>query len=244
MNVLIYPIKSYLKLSAYTDNAYIPCFRPLIQLLLDSFVRSANIIASFYNNHSMTTSVKKTIFLAGLGLLLLGMGSVIFRQYYHHRVHIKITQSQIDEALRKKFPSSKKYLKIVDVSFTNPQATLIKGTDKVRIGLDANVFIGIGKIGESYKGGATIITKIAYNEKKKQFVLKNAEFERLDIPKIPDKYLEITQELASQVSKEFINAIPVYTLSEKDTKQVVASWLLKELSIKEDVISITLGLPE
>ncbi len=192
----------------------------------------------------MTRSSKITIFLSLLVVVVIGVGVVIFRQYYSHQVHIKITQTQIDDVLRKKFPRSKKYLKIVEITFNNPQATLIKGTDKVRIGLDANVFVGIGKIGESYKGSATIITKVAYNEKKKQFVLKNAEFEHLDVDKIPEKYLQITQELATQVSKEFIDSIPVYTLSEKDTKQLVASWLLKKLSIEEDVIKITLGLPQ
>jgi Protein of unknown function (DUF1439) len=192
----------------------------------------------------MTRSSKISIFLALLVVVVIGMGVVIFRQYYSHQVHIKITQTQIDDVLRKKFPRSKKYLKIVEITFSNPQATLIKGTDKIRIGLDTNVFIGLGKIGESYKGGATIITKIAYNDKKKQFVLKNAEFERLDIDKIPDKYLDVTKELATQVSKDYIDSIPVYTLSEKDTKQLVASWLLKNLSIEEDVIKITLGLPQ
>jgi hypothetical protein len=99
-------------------------------------------------------------------------------------------------------------------------------------------------MGESYKGGTTIICKVAYNDKKKQFVLKEAEFERLDIDKISDKYLEITKELARQVSKDYINSIPVYTLSEKDTKQVLASWLLKSLTIEEEVVKITLGLPQ
>ncbi len=192
----------------------------------------------------MTRSSKITIFLALLVVVVIGMGNVIFRQYYSHQVHIKITQAQIDDVLRKKFPRSKKYLKIVEINFSNPQATLIKGTDKVRIGLDANVFIGLGKMGESYKGGTTIICKVAYNDKKKQFVLKEAEFERLDIDKISDKYLEITKELARQVSKDYINSIPVYTLSEKDTKQVLASWLLKSLTIEEEVVKITLGLPQ
>jgi hypothetical protein len=165
--------------------------------------------------------------------------------YSRHGVRgldICITQEQIDAVLAKKFPRSKVYLKVIELTLENPVATPVPGTDKVRIGLDARARIGFAGLGKEYDGGATILTRVRYGEDDKCFYLCDAVFERLDLPKVPEKHRQTVMNAASMLSSEILNEVPVYMLSEKDTKQNLARWLLKEVIVVNDEVHVRLGL--
>lgn len=155
---------------------------------------------------------------------------------------IRITQQQINDVLQQKFPRTKTYLKIIELTLENPAADLVAGTDMVRISLNARARLGIAGLGKDYRGGATILTRIRYRDDEKRLYLSDAVFERLELPKLPEKYKQPLMDAASLASVEFFKDIPVYTIPKKRTSHQLARWLLKDLRIENDAITVELGL--
>lgn len=184
-----------------------------------------------------------------LWLLLVLFPLGIVAGYLHDRwtrtqMQIDITQAQIDAALAKRFPREKKYLKIIRIRYMDPQAILIQDSKRVRVGLDVVASAGIPGLEKEYRGGITLLTRIGYDGEKKQLYLHDATLERLDFPKVPERYLDLTEQIVSLAYQEFGKKIPVYTIPEKDWKQQMARYLVQSVDTEHGVLRINLKLPE
>ncbi|MEI6605948.1 MAG: DUF1439 domain-containing protein [Verrucomicrobiota bacterium] len=186
--------------------------------------------------------MKKSWLLGLLLLLATGVAGFLLRDAMDRTVTINITQGMIDAALARKFPKDKTYLKIVRVTYLNPRAVLLPDQDKVRVSLDVRVAVGVPDLLEkTYSGSAALITKIGYKPADCQFYLEQPELLSLEAPKIPENYRAALQEGLNLLAGELGDAVPVYKLTNNDTKTNLAKLLLKAVTIRKDKVVVTLG---
>lgn len=174
-------------------------------------------------------------------VLVLGLAGALL--YFHNKQYnVIITQQQIDDALQKKFPVTKTHLLIFRITYSNPHLTLLPESNRIEVGLDAEVNIKI--LNESKKLGGTVLvtSALAYRNETKQFFLSSPEINKVAIQGIPQQYLDKVTDFASNAAREYLQEFPVYTLTAKDTKTAAAKLLLKDVQVKSSEIHVTLGL--
>ena len=182
----------------------------------------------------------KKILIGFLVLVLVLGGALLY--LYKKQYTVIITQEQINNALIKKFPVTKTYLLIFRITYSNPHLTLLPESNRIEVGLDAEVSIKI--LGESKKFDGTVLVNsgIAYRNENQQFFLSNPEIKKLEIQGMPQQYIEKVTGFASKAASEYLQEVPVYTLRAKDAKTAVSKLLLKDVQVKSNELHVTLGL--
>jgi hypothetical protein len=174
-------------------------------------------------------------------VLALATGCVLI-YFKGKRYEVVITQDKIDSSLAERFPVTKKYLLILSITYSNPQVTLLENEDRVQVGLDATLSIRIDGESKDLGGTAVVSSGIRYDSETQEFFLDDAEFTKLEIAGVPDKWLTKVSDFASKAAKEFIETRPVYRLQAKDSKTAAAKMLLKGFEVREKAIYVTLGI--
>lgn len=202
--------------------------------------RPLNELARSLKYRNDLPGMKRTLVIAAIVISGALIGTFVY--FKGKRYEVVIPQGKIDSALSEKFPATKKYLIIFDITYFNPQVTLLEEEDRVRVGLDATLNIRLNDEPKKLGGGATVTSGIRYDGETQEFFLDDAVFERLEIQGVPEKWLETVTELASGAGKEFVQSKPVYRLEAKDAKTTAAKLLLKDFEVREQAIHVTLGL--
>ena len=184
--------------------------------------------------------MKKAITILLIVLALAAGGVLLY--FKGKRYEVVITQDKIDDSLAERFPVTKKYLLIFSITYSNPQVTLLEKEDRVQVGLDATLNIRIDGESKDLGGTALITSGIRYDSETQEFFLDDAEFTKLEIAGVPDKWLTQVTDFASKAAKEFIETRPVYRLQAKDSKTAAAKMLLKGFKVREKAIYVTLGI--
>ena len=174
-------------------------------------------------------------------ILAVILGGALF-YFKGKRYEVVITQDQIDQGLASRFPYTKQYFSIFSLTYSNPQVVLLEETDRVEVGLDVTLNLRINNEPKQLGGGATVTTGIRYGLDEQAFYLDDAQFDRLTVQGLPDQWLEPVTEVASRAAQELIKTQPVYRLEAKDAKTAAAKMLLKGFEVREQSISVTLGL--
>ena len=187
--------------------------------------------------------------------------------YFHWRKYdYTITQSRIDAALQERFPVSKTYYRVFQVTYSNPKVRLLPDTNRIEVGLDAGLEINL--LVKSVKLGSRAVatTGITYRDDTHQFFLSDPEITKLTFEGIPqngvdaagdlarktaDKLdaLGITQEQITRVTEsatalalDHLQQFPVYTLKGKDVKSAAAKLILRKVEVRGSEVHVTLGL--
>ncbi len=182
----------------------------------------------------------KKVIIVALVLVLLFAGGFLYVR--NKQYNVIITQQQIDDALQKKFPVTKTHLLIFRITYSNPHLTLLPDSNRIEVGLDAEVSIKI--LNEAKKLGGTVLvtSALAFRSETKQFFLASPQINKLEIQGVPQQYLDKVTDFASIAAREYLQEFPVYTLKAKDTKTAAAKLLLKDVQVKSREIHVTLGL--
>ena len=183
----------------------------------------------------------RTIILASCALLALLLGFAGLFWYFHgKRYDVVITQNQIDDALRTKFPVTKRHLLIFQVTYSNPRVTLLQQSNRIEVGLDADLNI---ELNERPLGGTAIVTAgMSYRNETHQFFLSEPVITKLEIRGVPQKHLDKVTRFASDAAREYLQEFPVHTLKAKDVKSATAKLLLKDVQARGKEVHVTLGL--
>ena len=184
--------------------------------------------------------MKKAITIILIVLALAAGGGLLY--FKGKRYEVVITQDKIDATLAERFPLTKKHLLIFSITYSNPQVTLLENENRVQVGLDATLNIRIDGESKDLSGTALVTSGIRYDSETQEFFLDDAEFSKLVIAGVPDKWLTKVTDFASKAAKEFIETRPVYRLQAKDSKTAAAKMLLKGFEVREKAIYVTLGI--
>ena len=184
--------------------------------------------------------MKRRLILALILVAFLAGG--IFFHLKGKRFEVAITQEQIDAGLSDRFPVTKRKLLIFRITYSNPQVTLLETENRVQVGLDATLNIRINDEPRELGGSVTVTSGIRYDQETREFYLENAEFDRLEIAGIPDRWLDLVTGFASEMAREYLETKPIYKLEAKDAGTLAAKLMLKGFEVRGQAIHVTLGL--
>ena len=153
-----------------------------------------------------------------------------------------ITQKQIDDALKAKFPVTKNHLLLFRITFSNPHVALLPESNRIEIGLDAELNIKLPSESKKLTGTIVVSSGIGYRNDSKQFVLSSPVIDKLEIQGIPQQHIDKVTEFTSNAAREYLQEFPIYTLTDKDSKTSLAKLLLKDVQVKSSEIHVTIGL--
>ena len=173
------------------------------------------------------------------------LAAVVFiRSLSSRAVHVRLGQKEIDAIVTRQFPIEKTHLKVVSITYSDPQATLVPESNQVRVGVNATVRAGIPPFEKEYQTGVTLLCGLAYDGKQNKLCLTHPLCERFDLPVIPETYREITKQALNITSITCFEKIPVYELKPRNKTQELAVMVLHDLQVKDDSLTFTLKLPE
>ncbi|MEM7281742.1 MAG: DUF1439 domain-containing protein [Pseudomonadota bacterium] len=157
-------------------------------------------------------------------------------------VRIRLTEEDIKQRLSARLPITKSHMLVFETSLDNPRVQLVEGQDRIQAGLDAKVTLRVGSSDVPMMGTIDASSGIRYASQKGAFYLTDPVVESLNIVGLPEKYTNRANGLLTRALDEYYSRWPVYTLDQKDFKQATTKLVLKDLTIKDQELVITLGL--
>lgn len=168
--------------------------------------------------------------LAGGGCWLLG-GDVV----------IRLSEAQVQTALDLRFPVAKTYLGRISLAYHDPEVQLDEGSDRIGIGMSLTLSLGSGDDPTAYSGRARLITGIGYDSDSALVLLEQPVLDSLSLGQLSVAYVEQASELARRLALDRLERIPIYDLREEGVGRRAARMVLKDVTVKDGELLITLG---
>ncbi len=150
---------------------------------------------------------------------------------------VEITEAELQEKIEAMMPLEKNKL-FISVILSDPDITLIEGNDEVGIFSNIEVVTPVGK----GKGKAYITGTLSYDPEKGAFFYKKPKIDRLEIDKVPEKYIPKVKKIAEKLARKILKKKPVYKLKDDTLKQKLAKSLLQSVSVKDKVLLLELSV--
>ena len=155
---------------------------------------------------------------------------------------VRLSELDIRQKLEEKLPLTKTYLLIVQVTLDNPRVHLEEGSSRVAVGMDVMFNVTINKNPNPLGAKVDASGGIIYLAETGQFFLVEPEIENLEIQGIPQEYIEKVNLALSKALEEYYRDHPIYTLRSTDVKQAAARMVLKNVTVENKELVVTLGI--
>lgn len=173
-------------------------------------------------------------------VLAISAATAAFPFFHDSRVEIRLSESQVLEAVGRKLPFRKTYLTLFDVTLDNPRIRLVDGSDRVRAGLDVSVRNKLSSK-PPMRGSADMSGVVRYVPELGEFYLDRPEIETLSVDGIPPAYMDKVDDVLTKAFGLFFKVRPIYMLKDTDSKQAAAMLALKDVSVEAGELVLTLG---
>ena len=181
----------------------------------------------------------KNLFLLVALATALAVGYLYFQK---DGVPISISESQINAAMAKSFPVTQTFLQIIDLTYSNPRVTLLPGSDRVQLELQAGLTIKLLPGAKNLKGTTLIDSGVRYKADTHQFFLADPKIRRLEIDRLPPDYADRVTKIALELTRSRLEATPIYTVEGPQAAMLAANVLIKDVRVKDGAVQIVLGL--
>ncbi len=183
---------------------------------------------------------KRYWFISSFVAVLLIGGGVFFaaKKNYEYR----FTELQLQEKLGQRLPFNKTYLYVFDVTLDGPRVDLIEGSDRVAAGIDIVLNIKIGGGAVPLTGAVDLSGAIDYQSETGEFFLIDPIIESLAIDGVPERYADQSRSVIESALAAYYETRPIYTLEGTDAAKVAGRLLLKDVTVRNEELVVTLGL--
>ncbi|WP_237058923.1 DUF1439 domain-containing protein [Microbulbifer sediminum] len=172
-------------------------------------------------------------------LLLVAAGYLYFSG---KEVEVRISEAQIQETLERSLPVTRTYLVIFDLTLENPRIDLEAGSGRVNAGLDISLDIQSREGSRTFRGTADVSGVPSFVAQNGEFYLQSIEVEKLEIDGLDEKQQARARSAVQVALREYYRNHPIYRLNDESMRQRLARMALKEISIGDNELVITLGL--
>ncbi len=155
---------------------------------------------------------------------------------------VRISQAQIQARLDQRFPRTKTYLYVFQVTLEHPRVHLDNGSQRVGVTLDFVVGVGLGGEGNRFAGSLDFNSGLAYAPDSGGFFLTDPVIERLSVEGLPPRQTERLRGALSTAIAEHALSHPVYSLKATNIKQAAARLTLKSVVVDQGDLVLTMGL--
>jgi hypothetical protein len=181
-----------------------------------------------------------------IGFLIFGIVVIIVSATYFYiagrEYVIRIPEATIREKLSEKLPISKSYLIIFTATLSNPRVDLVKGDNRINVGVDVLLNIRVNGKEKALGGTLDASGALKYIAQEGAFYLSEPLVKNLSIQGLPPKYVDKASLVIEKALTNWYSSRPVYKLKSTDVKQAAAKLVLKSLVVHEESIIVTLGI--
>ncbi len=175
-------------------------------------------------------------------VLLLAAGAAAYYFLAQRNVTLEFTEEDLRTHLEDQLPFSQDYLFIFTVTLDNPRIDLVEGSDRVTGGMDAVLNARIGGREEPLGGGIDISGGLRYQPETGEFYLNDPVVEKVRIQGLSETLSNRANRALSLALAEFYQERPIYSLSNLDVKHATARLFLRNVSVRDETLFVTLGL--
>lgn len=179
-----------------------------------------------------------------IALFLIGVAAVLvitYTQFMKDGLIITISEDQLTESISKHFPIQKKYAAIAEIELKNPRIVLADGSNRITGQIDVGFRLPLEKSSNMLNGTISISGGLKYVSETHEFYLINPVLEHLDIQRIPEKQTDKAAKAITMVFTDFWAKRPIYTLHSSNGKELVAKYVLRNVSVENKELKVTLG---
>jgi hypothetical protein len=152
---------------------------------------------------------------------------------------VTLSEAQLNRLMDERMNKTLTFLKLFDVSLSNPKVTLDPENGRVITALDAalkNPFSG-----NRLTGGAKISGKLNFDPKTNSIVLAEPRTEEFKLDGLPTQYASQINAIGKMVAGEFMRDFTLYTLKPEDLKRDGVSYAPGKFEVRKDALAITLN---
>ncbi|TXI84815.1 MAG: DUF1439 domain-containing protein [Cupriavidus sp.] len=120
------------------------------------------------------------------------------------------SQAQLQSALERKFPFSKRYMEVFDVQLTNPQLVLDAARNRVTIQFDAAVDNRLF-FRQPMNGRFALDSALRYDPASRSLVLQDPEVKQFDVQGLPGPYARQLNAVGGILAEQLLQGYPLYT---------------------------------
>lgn len=193
---------------------------------------------TYYSDRSGFTMRRLLLFIPFLLSL-----SVLLTDCWNPSFDITIPKADIERGLRKKFPVSKTYAGIVEVTLSDPMLELGKNKNRLNIGVNALVSPQSFQGTKLSKGTITFSSGLAFDRKTAVIMLDNVTVDSigLDLRPLDQRVQDGIIAVIRELEREKLEGAAVYHLNPRDIRKPIAKLFLRKITIRKDAIVVTLG---
>lgn len=174
-----------------------------------------------------------------MALLIVAAVAVAGVFYLRHGYVYEISQADIQSRIEPQFPVEKCVL-VFCIELDNPFVKLKDGRARIEFGSDALMEVAFSK--DQYDGNAGFSGELRYVSEESAFFLQDSKLEHLEVNGVSEEYKKDLDQLAALLVSEYLRANPIYSF-EGTALELFAPWLeLKEVNVRDEILSIRLGL--
>ena len=159
--------------------------------------------------------------------------------FLRHGYIYEVSQADIQRRIDSQFPVEKCVL-VFCIELNEPFVRLTDSQTRIEFGSKALMEVAFRD--EQYDGNAGFSGELSYVRNQSAFYLNNSRLEYLKVNGVSKRHKKNLDELAALLVADYLRANPVYSF--KNTAlELVAPWLeLKEITVRDGVLRLRLGL--
>lgn len=186
--------------------------------------------------------MKRKIILLAIGLMVALTIGIAFTLYtfWGEKFEIVITEAELKDKIAEKFPITRKYLIIFDITYSDPVLHLEEGGDRIQVGITATT--GFTLNNKVFSGDGVVSGSLRYDQASGSFFLDRLILESLAIAGFPEKYHKEVKDLSTSSLRSYYDKHPLYTLKSTDLKQRAARLILKSVVVRHKTLVVTMGI--
>ncbi len=154
---------------------------------------------------------------------------------------LRFSETDLRERVDDRLPWTKRYLFIFEVTVDNPRIDLVDGSDRVAGGVDLQLNIDFGDSDIPLGGAVDVAGGVRYQAENGEFYLTDPEIENIRIQGVPDRFANQANVAISLALAEFYRTRPIYSLDDTDASHLAARLVLKDVTVEDEHLVVTLG---
>lgn len=158
------------------------------------------------------------------------------------RSEYTFSQSQLQSALQRKFPFSKRYMELFDIQLANPQLALDAARNRVTVTFDATIDNRLF-FRQPLTGRFALDSALRYDSPTRSLVLQDPEVRQFEVQGLPSQFARQLNALGGILSEQLLQGYPLYTFKPEELRMAGTAVEPGTITVLPDGINVKINRP-